>query len=134
MLSILVTKSDLKPSSGHVDLLRVRVDDASESCARGWRRSGHWETWRSIGGVRVFNNRFQGRRWSQSCNRFVIDDTVAMLVLLVLDVEHLHRLPRSVLRARIVDWRRGGQSVVGLLDDDLNDGLGLLQNDIFGLM
>jgi hypothetical protein len=59
-----------------------------------------------------------------------------MLVLLVLDVEHLHRLSWSVAvtRSRQVDGCWGRQSVVGLLYDDLNDWLGLLQNDVFGLM
>jgi hypothetical protein len=59
-----------------------------------------------------------------------------MLVLLVLDVEHLHRLSWSVAvsRSRQVDGRRSRQSVVGLLHNDLNDWLGLLQNDVFGVM
>jgi hypothetical protein len=135
MLVVLVTKSDFKPSSGHVDLLRVRVDDGSESCAWGRCRSSHGVAWNSISRGWFFD-RVQGRCRSHSCHRFIIDDSITMLLLLILDVEHLHGLPWSVsrTRARQVDGRRSGQSVVGLLHDDLNDWFRLLQNDVLGVV
>jgi hypothetical protein len=136
VLSVLVTKSDLQPSSGHVDLLRVRVDDGPESCAWGRSGSSHGVARRTISGCGFFNNRVQGCCRSHSCHGFIVDDTFAMLVLLVLDVEHLHGFSRPVTRTSSsqVEWCRSGQSVIGLLHDDLNNWLGLLENDVFGLM
>lgn len=57
MLIVLVTKSDFKPSGGHVDLLRVRVDDRSEGGARGRRRSSDGVAWNSISWSGFFDDR-----------------------------------------------------------------------------
>jgi hypothetical protein len=57
MFVVLVTKSDFKPSGGHVDLLRVRVDDRSESGTRGRCRSSHGVVWNSISWSWFFDTR-----------------------------------------------------------------------------
>jgi len=130
---LFASKRNLQSSSGNVHFLRVRVDNATEGGAGSRSWSGQWHAGRTVTWSWSFL-RVQRSSRGHRRNWLFVNNVVAVLVLFVFDVKHLDGLPGPSAVGWYINRSLCWKGVVGILDDNLDNGFGLLQDYVLRRM